>query len=134
MDTPINFAGGGLKYNTSKNQLSVGYLDTRYINEAGGDQMLADLNIGNHKVINVSNDGINYTTLYTSSTAITSTVETHLVNASLIGYNRFRIFAFTSISGATNPGISDFQVNVLNSLYLRTDGSNSMLSSINMNI
>src|SRR3977135_3725769 len=82
-------------------------------------------------------DGTNYTTILSSSTVITGTsTQTFNVNANGLAYKYFRIFAFTSTAGATNPGLSVFQVyyNTQGILkFLTVDGTNNMIANINMN-
>ena len=51
-NTLVNFAGSGLS-NSASSGLTLAELDTRYLNVAGGDKMLANLDEGNNKVINV---------------------------------------------------------------------------------
>src|SRR5271167_1878539 len=84
-----------------------------------------------------SNDGINYTTLLTSNTTITSaSTLTFTVPSTGVSFRYFRIYAFTSSPGAINPGLSVFQVyyNALSGpKYLAVNGSNSMTGNLNMN-
>src|SRR3977135_4642572 len=82
-------------------------------------------------------DGTNYTTILSSSTVITGTsTQTFNVNANGLSYKYFRIFAFTSTSGATNPGLSVFQVYYYTQgilKFLTVNASNNMIGNINMN-
>src|SRR6266853_76471 len=74
-----------------------------------------------------SNDGTTYTTILTQATSIVSTATTYFnVDAGGVSYKYFRIFALTG--SGTNPGLSQFQVYVINTqtLYLRTDRTSSM--------
>src|SRR3977135_4654675 len=53
---PVNIAGAPYTNNStgsSSNQLSLPFLDARYLDVAGGDKMLVNLDAGNFNVINV---------------------------------------------------------------------------------
>jgi len=83
-----------------------------------------------------SNDGVNYTTLLTSSTPLTGTANLYFsVTSATVAYRYFRLFALTTNSPFT-AGLSVFQVyyNSLSGLkYLAVNGSNMMTANLNMN-
>src|SRR5271154_3245663 len=82
-----------------------------------------------------SNDGINYRTILTNNTTITSTSPLFFAVSSSVAYRYFRIFAFTSTSGALNPGLSLFQVYYISisaPKFLKVDGSNNLSVNLNM--
>jgi hypothetical protein len=56
----------------------------------------------------VSNDGTNFTTLYTSSVTLAGLMYAN-VNANGVTYRYFRLYATTASTGAVNPGVSHFQ-------------------------
>src|SRR5271156_4621448 len=83
-----------------------------------------------------SNDGVNYTTLFTSSTPLTGRATLYFsVTSTTVAYRYFRIFIFTTNRPFT-AGLSVFQVyyNSLSGLkYLAVNGSNMMTTNLNMN-
>ena len=72
----VNVFGSAGNSNTTS-QLSLSYLDQRYLDVAGGDKMLVNLDAGNNKLVNLGNptlstDGVNKNYVDTSITTAIS--------------------------------------------------------------
>src|SRR5271156_38036 len=72
----VNVFGSAGNSNTTS-QLSLSYLDQRYLDVAGGDKMLVNLGAGNNKLVNLGNptlstDGVNKNYVDTSITTAIS--------------------------------------------------------------
>ena len=136
---PVNIAGAPYTNNSigsSANQLSLPFLDARYLDVAGGDKMLVNLDAGNFNVINVL-DPVNpqdsATKNYVDSSGLKflAIAGTNNMTGKLNAGN----FNVTNVLDPVNPQDSatkNYVDTSVNTKSLLVSGTNKMLASLNV--
>src|SRR6266853_2553541 len=131
----VNIAGGGLSNSSTSStpQISLAVTDARYLNEAGGDQMGADLNLGNHKILNVT-DPINSSDAATKNYVDTSNALNVKFDGSVHNVNlqSGRMYNLTDPINFQDAATKNY-VDTADNLRLKRDETNVMTGNLDMN-